>query len=259
MGYQSLHTEVAARTGLITVDFPPANALAPEVRAELESAVHDLLARDDVWTIVITAAGSKFFMAGANIPSLLELDRVTALARVRAARALFDLLEGGPKPVIAAINGLCLGGGLELALACDIRLAADHVKLGLPEVGLGLMPGGGGTQRLPRFVGPGLAAHLIFSGKTLSAAEAQKVGLVQEVTPADELMPAALALAELINRQGPLGVRAAKQALFGARTMDLDQGLDLENDLWAGLCETRDMKEGVGAFLEKRPPVFEAK
>jgi enoyl-CoA hydratase/carnithine racemase len=259
MGYQYLQTDVAARTGLITVDFPPANALAPEVRAELERAVPEMMARDDVWTIVITAAGRKFFMAGANIPSLLDLDRPTGLARVQAARALFDRLESGPKPVIAAINGLCLGAGLELALAGDIRLAAEHVKLGLPEVALGLMPGGGGTQRLPRIVGPGLAAQMIFSAKTLSAAEAREVGLVQEVTPAEELIPAALALAERINHQGPLGVRAAKRALYGAKTLGLAQGLDLENELWADLCDTRDMKEGVAAFLEKRPPVFEAK
>ncbi len=259
MAYQYLRVETADRTGLITVEFPPANALAPEVRDELQAAVTDLFDRDDVWTLILTGAGEKFFMAGANIPSLLKLEPDTALARVQAARQLFDFISDCPKPIIAAINGLCLGGGLELALACDLRLAADHVKLGLPEVNLGLMPGGGGTQRLSRLIGPGLARYLTFTGQTLTAARALEVGLVEQVFPAEELIPAAKETASLINSKGPLGVRAAKKSINAGLEMTLAQGLDLENRLWSGLCGTRDMKEGVTAFLEKRRPAFEGR
>ncbi len=256
MAWKHLGVETKDRTGIITVDFPPANSLSPEVREELESAVTDMLSREDVWTIIITGAGEKFFMGGANIQRLLELDPEKALARVKAARGLLALLSRCSKPVIAAINGLCLGGGLELALACDLRIAAEHARLGLPEVNLGLMPGGGGTQRLPRVVSPGLARYLIFTGEALTAARALEVGLVEKVVPSGELMEAALATAALINKKGPLAVRAAKKAVNAARETDLESGLDLENSLWAELCGTEDMKEGVSAFLEKRAPVF---
>ncbi len=256
MAWKHLGVETKDRTGIITVDFPPANSLSPEVREELESAVTDMLSREEVWTIVITGAGEKFFMGGANIQRLLELDPEKALARVKAARGLLTLLSRCSKPVIAAINGLCLGGGLELALACDLRIAAEHARLGLPEVNLGLMPGGGGTQRLPRVVSPGLARYLIFTGEALTAARALEVGLVEKVVPSAELMEAALATAALINKKGPLAVRAAKKAVNAARETDLESGLDLENSLWAELCGTEDMKEGVSAFLEKRAPVF---
>lgn len=257
MGYQYLKKETEDQIGLITVDFPPVNSLAPEVRDELEAAITDFFEREDVWTLILTGAGEKCFMAGANIPSLLELEPAAALLRVQAARRLFDLISDGPKPVIAAVNGFCLGGGLELALACDLRIAAEHVQLGLPEVNLGLMPGGGGTQRLPRLIGPGLARYLIFTGQTLTAARALDVGLVEQISPAKELIPAAKGMAALINSKGPLGVRAAKRAINGGLELSLGQGLDLENRLWSALCGTMDMKEGVSAFLEKRRPSFE--
>lgn len=259
MEYQYIKLDVNNRIGVATVDFPPANSLAPKVRDELKTVVTSLTQRDDVWTIIITAAGQKFFMAGADIPSLKDLEPETGLARVRAAREFFNLLSGNPKPVLAAINGLCLGGGLELAMACDIRIAAEHVKLGLPEVGLGLMPGGGGTQRLPRLVSPGLARYLTFTGKILTAEQGREAGLVEKVVPAADLVLEARAMADLINSKGPLGVRAAKIAIKASSELPLEEGLDLENQLWAELCGTRDMKEGVSAFLEKRSPVFKAK
>jgi len=257
MAYKYLRVEAVDRIGLITVDFPPANSLAPEVRDELKAAVTAMFDRDDIWTLILTGAGEKFFMAGANIPSLLELEPDTALVRVQAAREFFGLISQGDKPVIAAINGLCLGGGLELALACDLRLASDHVKLGLPEVNLGLMPGGGGTQRLSRLIGTGMAKYLIFTGQPLTAQRALEVGLVERVVPAGELVSAAKETASLINSKGPLGVRAAKKAINTGMETTLAQGLDLENRLWSELCGTRDMKEGVAAFLEKRHPQFE--
>ena len=258
MSSQYIKLERQGHSAIITVDFPPSNALAPPVRDGLGRAVGEMAADDEVWTLIISAAGDKFFMAGADIRALTDLSSEQALTRARAARELFDFIADLPKPVIAAINGYCLGGGLELALACDIRVAAEHAQLGLPEVGLGLMPGGGGTQRLPLVVGQGLARYLIFTGQRLSAAEAMSVGLVQKVVPLDQLKEEALGLAERINRQGPLGVRAAKKALNAAAALPLAQGLDTENHLWAGLFATDDLREGVRAFLDKRKPEFNA-
>ncbi|MFH1058379.1 MAG: enoyl-CoA hydratase-related protein [Pseudomonadota bacterium] len=258
MGEQVVKSERKDRTLVLTVDFPPSNALAPAVRDALSAALAAAAADEEIWTVIITATGEKFFMAGANIPSLLELDPPAALARVEAAHAFMQALCDLPKPTIAAINGYCLGGGLELALCCDIRIAAEHARLGLPETALGLMPGGGGTQRLPAIVGQGFARHLIFSAGQLTAAEALGMGLVQKMVPSGRLKAEALALAATINRQGPLGVRAAKQALNAAYNMPLDQALATERRLWADLFASQDLKEGLGAFLAKREPDFRA-
>ncbi|MBU1277041.1 MAG: enoyl-CoA hydratase/isomerase family protein [Proteobacteria bacterium] len=258
MDYQYLHLQRQGHTQVLTVDFPPSNALDPRVRDELSQAIGRAAEDDEVWSLVITAAGEKFFMAGANIRALVELDEAQALARAQAARDFLDSLWRMPKPVIAAINGYCLGGGLELALACDIRVAALHAELGLPEVTLGLMPGGGGTQRLPLVVGQGLARDLIMTGRRLKADEALAMGLVQRVAPSGKVLEEALAVAERINANGPLGVRAAKQALNAAAEMPLDQAFDAENRLWASLFNTQDLRRGVEAFLGKSKPRYEA-
>lgn len=258
MEYQHLHLDQRGRTQILTVDFPPSNALDPRVRDELSRAVARAAGDDDTWTLIITAAGDKFFMAGANIRALAELDEAQALARARAAREFLDSLWRMPKPIIAAINGYCLGGGLELALACDIRVAAEHAELGLPEVTLGLMPGGGGTQRLPLVVGQGLARYLIMTGRRLKADEAWSLGLVQSVAPKGMVLDEALEVAERINANGPLGVRAAKQALNAAAEMALDQSFEVENRLWASLFNTQDLRRGVESFLAKTKPQYQA-
>ena len=257
MEYQYIQVRRQGRVEILTVDFPPSNALDPRVRDDLSAALGRAQGDDEVWCVIITAAGEKFFMGGANIRALAELDQAEALARAQAARKFLDQIWRMPKPVIAAINGYCLGGGLELALACDIRVAAEHAELGLPEVALGLMPGGGGTQRLPMVLGQGWARYLIFTGRRLKAREALDMGLVQSVSPSGDVLEEALKIAEAINRNGPLGVRAAKQALNAAAQMPLEQAFDEENRLWASLFNTKDLRRGVEAFLNKQRPQYQ--
>lgn len=242
--------------GIITVDNPPVNALSPQVRQELWAALQAAATDEGLRCLILTGAGEKFFLAGADLKSLAGLDGAAAYARVRQTRAFLDFMQAIPQPVIAAINGTCLGGGLEVALCCDIRLAASSAKLGFPEVRLGIMPGAGGTQRLPRLVGQGAARRLIFEGGTVSAEEALRLGLVEEVEAPERLLASAMALAQGISKRGPLAVRAAKRALNAAQEMPLGQGLDLENTLWGELFDTRDQGEGLRAFLEGRPARF---
>lgn len=259
MDSENVQIEIVGKVAIATIDNPPANALTPELRMEFMAKIEELAEDDQVWSLIVTGAGEKFFMAGADIPGLLKLDRKSGLERVQGTREFFSALDNFEKPVIAAINGLCLGGGLELALVCDIRIAADHVKLGLPEVNLGLIPGAGGTQRLPRAVGPGWANYLLFTGDAISAEAALGIGLVQKVVPLTSLRGTALELADKINSKGPLAVRAAKRASSRAFDEPLERGLDLENQAFADVCSTWDKNEGVSAFLEKRKPEFQGK
>lgn len=259
MGTDLIRVEVTGKTAVATMDNPPANALSPTLTAEFRGKLEEMSKNDDIWALIITGAGEKFFAAGADIPSLVKLDRVSGLERVQRARQFYSGIAHFEKPVIAAINGLCLGGGLEVSLACDIRVAAEHAKLGVPEVNLGLIPGAGGTQRLPRAVALGWANYLLFTGEAISAQKAREIGLVQEVVPLSGLLDAALAIAEKINSKGPLAVRAAKKASSQGLQMPLEKGLDLENQVFSEVCGTLDKNEGVTAFLEKRKPRFQAK
>jgi enoyl-CoA hydratase len=256
---EKIQVEISQKVGILTMNNPPANALSPEFRQDLLSKLTEISKNDAVWTLIITGAGEKFFAAGADIPSLLKLDRKGGLERVRKAREFYGGVAYFEKPVIAAINGICLGGGLELALACDIRVAAEHAKLGVPEVNLGIMPGAGGTQRLPRSIGPGWANYLLFTGEAIPAKKALEIGLVQEVVSFDSLREAALTIAEKINSKGPLAVRAAKRASSRGLQQPLESGLNIENEIFAELCATEDKKEGIAAFLEKRKPQFRGK
>lgn len=178
------------------------------------------------------------------------------MARVQEARELCSKAANLEKPIIAAINGTYLGGGLELALCCDLRVTADHVKLGFPEVNLGIMPGAGGTQRLPRLTNPCWAKYLIYTGSTLTATEVLSQGLVNRAVPYDSLLEEAEIIADRINKKRPLAVRMAKKAIDQGCEVLLDEGLSLENQLWARLRDTEDKKEGISAFLEKRKPEF---
>ena len=259
MKSEGIQLEVFEKIGLITINNPPANAISPELRKEFSDKLATISSNDDVWTLIVTGAGKKFFAAGADIPSLLKLDRQSGLDRVRKARQFYSALSYVEKPVIAAINGICLGGGLEIALACDIRIAANHVLMGLPEVALGLIPGAGGTQRLPRAVGPGWANYLLFTGEPISAEKALAIGLVQEVVDFASLKKSAIELAHKINKQGPLAVRAAKMASSRGLQCSLEDGLDIENEAFAKVCGTSDKDEGITAFLEKRKPRFKGK
>jgi enoyl-CoA hydratase len=256
---EKIHIEIVQKTGILTVDNPPANAISPELRNEFSIKLTQISKDAGVLTVIVMGAAEKFFMAGADIPGLLKLDRDSGLKRVQDIRKFFRQLVCLEQPVIAAINGLCLGGGLEVALACDIRIAADHAKVGLPEVNLGLIPGGGGTQRLPRAVSPGWAKYLLFTGDAISAQQALEIGLVQRVVPLASLKEAALEVAAKINSKGPLAVRAAKKVASEGLDLTLEEGLNIENVAFSELCATQDKNEGVTAFLEKQRPKFQRK
>ena len=252
-----LAIDIADRLAWVTIQRPEKlNALNNDVLKELEQAFADLEQDARVGAVIITGSGEKAFVAGADIAELKALD--TASARIQALRgqAVFQRIEAMPKPVIAAVNGFALGGGCELALACHIRVASENARFGLPEVSLGIIPGYGGTQRLPRLVGKGVALDLILSGEMLPAAEALRAGLVSRVFPLADLKAGAEKLARTILSRGPLALRSALAAVHEGFEMPQDQGLQYEAALFGLLAATQDMQEGMGAFLEKRTAAF---
>ena len=243
----------------VTINRPQAlNAFDDAQLRDLLDALRAL--RDDrsVRSVVLTGAGDRAFAAGADIKAMAMMGRPEALAFGRRGHAVASALEALPQPVIAAINGLAFGGGCELALACDLRLASERAVFAQPEVSLGIPPGWGGTQRLPRLVGPGLAADLIFTGRRVAAEEALRIGLVNAVYPPDRLLPEALALAGRIAANSPTALAASKRALTLALAGHPDAGLAAEVELFADAFGTPDQREGMAAFVEKRPPVFGA-
>ena len=248
--------KLEGRVGLLTVNRPDKmNALNRAVRESLFEAIEALRHDDDVRVVVITGAGDRAFIAGADIG---EFKDAGAVEQYRAMQEsdIYSLMEEFPKPIIAMINGYCLGGGCELSMACDIRIASDRAKLGQPEVNLGIIPGGGGTQRLPRLVGEGRAALLIMSGVPIGAAEAFRIGLVDNTFPAEELREKTLEIARGIAAKSPIALQAAKETILAARRMPLDEGLHFERAWFGLLFSTEDKEEGIGAFLEKREPEF---
>lgn len=232
------------------------NALNAATLNDLEAALEQLRDEAGLRAIVLTGAGEKAFVAGADIEELAALDPLAAAAMSRRGNDLFARIADFPVPIIAAINGFALGGGLELALACSIRLAAESARMGQPEVKLGLIPGYGGTQRLARLVGTGRALEMILTGDPITAPEALRIGLVNAVVPAAELAAAAEKLARRIAANGAVAVRLAQQAVRQGTEMGLESALALESSLFALACTSADMKEGTRAFLEKRPPRF---
>ena len=251
--------EVEGRIAVLTIDNPPVNAISSPVRAEIRQGLTDLETNDEVWAVILTGGGQKIFVAGADMTEFPPLRYASAVERGRVSRAWWDYIAHYSKPLICAINGHALGGGLELALCCDIRVAASNARVGLPEAAIGVMPGGGGTQRLPRLVGSGLAKLMIFAGEQVTAADAQQAGLVEKVVAQEELLPACKAIAEKIIARSPLAVRMAKQAINQGFELPLSQGLDFEAECFARLMDTEDKNEGVGAFLEKRSPEWKAR
>jgi enoyl-CoA hydratase len=254
----SLANVKVAREGhlaLVTVDRPSKlNALDDATIAELD-AVFDALERDDgVGAVILTGGGEKAFVAGADIGVLARQGVLDGKANARRGQALTLRIERCDKPVIAAINGFALGGGLELALACDLRFASRNAKLGLPEVSLGILPGYGGTQRLPRLVGTGVALQLILTGDPVTADDALRVGLVNGVTEPGELLPTCKAVAAKIVSRGAMALALAKQAVRRGAELPLPEALALEADLFGIASSTAEMKEGMAAFLEKRKP-----
>ncbi len=240
------------RIAIFTINRPEAmNALNAQVYQELNDAMIEFRDDPELWVGIITGAGDKAFSAGLDIKGFNSGPVGRATEPVSADQIW--------KPFIAAIHGYCLGGGLELALTCDLRIAAEDSQLGLPEVTIGSMPGGGSTQRLPRFIPRAKAAELLLTGQRIDAQEAYRIGLVNKVVPLDHLMPAAKDLAEIICQAGPLGVRATKEALIKGYNVPLEEGLALERELSRLIRSSEDYIEGTNAFREKRQPTFRAK
>jgi len=259
MAYQNILLDTSDLISTLTINRPDKrNALNQATRDEIVHALSVLEQSHDSRVLVITGSGDKAFIAGADIS---EFEGRTALAQREAMKGLriFSVIEEFPKPVIAMINGFCLGGGLELALACDIRIASDNAKLGQPEINLGIIPGGGGTQRLTRLVGEGKSMELILTGDFIDAAEAKAIGLVNDVVSAAELPSRVRALASRIAERSPIALRMAKEAVKTAARMNLREGLDRETDLFSLTFGSEDKAEGVRAFLEKRKPNFKGR
>ncbi len=263
MAYENVRVEREEEgVALVRVHRPDKlNALNDATVAELSRAFAELGDDAEVLAVVLTGAEAKrpAFVAGADIAEMAEQSPLEARTRSQLGQALCNRIEQLGKPVIAAVNGFALGGGLELALACHLRLAADTAQLGLPEVTLGIIPGFGGTQRLPRLIGLGPALELIATGKPVSAQEAYRLGLVNHVFQAGELLEAARKCARTIAGNGPVAVRLALDAAQRGSSMPLDQGLAYETELFGLIASTEDMHEGLKAFLEKRPPAFRSR
>ncbi|HJV64727.1 MAG TPA: enoyl-CoA hydratase-related protein [Geomonas sp.] len=255
--YQNLLIEKKDAVALLTVNRPKVlNSLDDTVLDELLHAFEVFSLDDSVKAIVVTGQGEKAFVAGADIAAMVGYGVEQALSFSRKGQQLVALIGRVPKPVIAAVNGFALGGGLELALACDFIYASENAKFGLPEVTLGVIPGFGGTQNLARLVGKNRANELIFSGKMLSAAEAREWGLVNAVFPADRLLEEALAMATRIAANGALAVARAKDAVRSGVDMAVADGMGYEAINFASLFASQDQKEGMSAFVEKRKPLF---
>ncbi len=255
MNYENIAVSAEGKSTLITISRPQAlNALNAATIAELGDALDQLESDSSCRVIIITGSGEKSFVAGADIKEFSDFgtEKAEELAR-NGQRTLFNKVENMSKPVIAAVNGFALGGGLELALACHIRYASENARLGLPEVTLGLIPGYGGTQRLPKLVGKGLANEMIFSAKMVSAARAKEIGLVNDVFAAEDLLPKAKELAAAIAANSPMAIAEAIKAV---NLSDTERGYEEEIKSFGLLFEKEDKKEGVTAFLEKRKPNF---
>jgi len=255
LSFRFIRVSQQAATVVITIDNKPVNALHPDVSDEILAAV-EAAARDEAIRVLILTGMGKHFVAGGDIAFFQTLTARTAEQYALRIQQMQKALQTISIPVIAAVNGTALGGGCELMMSCDIRIAEEQALIGQPEVGLGVIPGAGGTQMLPRLVPQGVAKRLLFTGERIRAREAQSIGLVDEVVAAGGALDSALRLAETISTNAPRAVAAAKRAATMGLQMSLAEGLKLEAALFGALFETEDVKEGVMAFLDKRKPNF---
>lgn len=254
---QFIKTTIEDRVALITVDHPPVNALDVVTLKELSATMDELLTNDEVKAIIITGGGQLAFVAGADINEFTKVNTAAeAKDLISIGQNTFSKIAQSPKPVIAAINGVALGGGMELALACHIRIIGDRAKIGQPEINLGIIPGWGGTQRLTRIVGRAKAVELILTGDTITAQEALRLNIVNAVVPGGEVLKRAKDMAKKIAQKGGKAIHAAMEAIRVGTHMQLTDGLAYEADQVAILVSTEDAREGIGAFLEKRQPQF---
>ena len=257
---ENVKTEKRDNVLWITIDRPKVlNALNAQTVAEIGQAFAEARNDDSVRCVVLTGGGEKAFVAGADINELAKMTPMSGKETSEKGQNVFLAIENFPKPVIAAINGFALGGGCELALACHIRIASEKAQIGLPEVTLGIIPGYGGTQRMARLLGKGKAFELVCTGDRITAAEAEKIGLVNKVVPPEQLAAAADEMAKKIASRSPVAVRASIEAINHGSDMPFEEGQLLEATLFGLLCATEDMKEGMAAFLEKRPANFPGK
>lgn len=257
--YETIAVEKRGKVAVLTINRPDKlNALNKTVHAEGVAALDELRKDEEICVVVITGAGEKSFIAGADISEFEGQTPVTQ-RELFHERTFFNSIDAFPKPVIAMVNGFCLGGGNELALACDLRVCSESARFSQPEINLGIMPGGGGTQRLTHLVGEGRAMEIILTGDMIDAETAYKFGLVNHVYPKDELEVRTMELAEKIAEKAPIALRLSKEAVKFASRSNLDEGLRREVDLFAICFSTEDKIEGVSAFLEKRKPVFTGK
>ena len=257
MGYKNLLYETAERLTTITINRPKSlNALNYETLGELKDALTRAKNDPETKVVLVTGAGEKAFVAGADLNELALLNPMTGKEVSEKGQALLWLLENLGKPTIAAVNGFALGGGTELALACTMRVASPNAKFGLPEVGLGFIPGYGGTQRLSRLVGKGRAMEIILSAEPIDAEEAYRIGLVNKIFPKDSLMEDSRKFAQKFSQKGAIALRLAMEAVHYGLEMSLEKGLELEASLAGLTWSTEDVREGTKAFLEKRKPIF---
>jgi enoyl-CoA hydratase len=257
MSFENIRYEKKGTIGYVTVDRPKVlNALNGATMEEIGRCFEAIRQDAEVRVAILTGSGEKAFIAGADINELAANDPVAGKEYIRRGQAVLDLIENLGKPVIACINGFALGGGCEIAMACTIRLASENAKLGQPEVKLGIIPGYGGTQRLPRLVGKGRAMQMLLTGEMIGPEEAQRIGLVNEVVPRAELISRAEAIAGKIAANAPLAVQYCMEAVHHGMEMPLAEGLNLEAALFALSCATADKQEGTNAFLQKRAPQF---
>lgn len=257
--FETITVEKRGRVAVLTINRPDKlNALSSQVHIDGVRALDELKADADVRVVVITGSGEKAFVAGADISEFEGQTPVTQRNTFQK-RSLYNSLDTFPKPVIAMVNGFCLGGGNELAMACDIRIASENAKFSQPEIDLGIMCGGGGTQRLPRLIGEGRAMELALTGDMIDAATAERFGLVNHVYPLDQLEAETMKLAEKIAEKAPIALQLSKEAVKFASRSNLDEGLRREVDLFAICFSTEDKQEGVAAFLEKRKPEFKGR
>jgi len=260
MAYETIRLELEGPLAILTVDRPKAlNALNTLALQEMEAALSSLASSADTRALIVTGGGEKAFVAGADIAEMAKLTPVEAHQFSGLGHRVFLLVESLAIPTIAAVNGFALGGGCELALCCDLIYASEKAKFGQPEVGLGVIPGFGGTQRLTRLLGRARAKELIFSGETIDAQKAREVGLCLEVLPPDKLLEHCRGVASKLARKGPLAIAQAKRAIDHGADVDLRAGCELERQAFSLLFGSEDQREGMAAFLEKRQPVFKRK
>ncbi|MBA4536807.1 enoyl-CoA hydratase/isomerase family protein [Bacillus aquiflavi] len=244
------------KVAIVTLNRPPVNPLNTQVFQELLALFAELEVNDEVRAVVLTGSGEKAFVAGADINEMANLDLAGVHKMNKISRTVFTKIETLTKPVIAAINGLALGGGLELALACDLRISSDKAKFAFPEVGLGIIPGGGGTQRLQKIVGQGIAKELLYFGEMFDAQRALSLHIVNKVVPADEVLSTAKDWAKKLASKPPIALQMIKTAVNAGGNTDIESGLTIESACFVNAFSTEDRKEGLQAFVEKRKPVY---